>query len=212
MSIPEPTRVAVIYYSATGGVHTLARAVADGAEKHGAEVRLLHVAESVPEEVIAGNPAWAAHREALEVEPGDGTASLADLEWADAVVFGSPTRYGLPAAQLKAFLDATGPLWAQGKLADKVYSAFTASGTAHGGQESTILAINNAVYHFGGIIVPTGYTDPLIFSSTGNPYGTSFTSNNGAVEPSEGEVEAARYQGARVARIASELKTGRVAA
>ncbi len=211
MSHPEQTRVAVIYYSATGGVHALAEAVAQGAEKEGAEVRLLHVAESVPDAIVASNDQWSAHRRAVQ-EAGVPTPGLDDLEWADAVVFGSPSRFGLPAAQLKAFLDSTGPLWGQGKLADKVYSSFTSSGTAHGGQESTILAINNAVYHFGGIIVPTGYTDPIIFSSTGNPYGSSFTSNNGATPATDAELEAARFQGSRVARVASDLKAGRLAA
>lgn len=193
-------------------MHALAEAVGQGAEKQGAQVRLLHVAETVPDPIVATNGSWAAHRRAVTDDGAVGTASLEDLEWADAVVFGSPTRYGLPAAQPKAFLDSTGPLWAEGRLADKVYSSFTSSGTAHGGQESTILAINNVIYHFGGIIVPTGYTDPLIFAATGNPYGTSFTSNNGAQRPSEAELEAARFQGARVARIASELLSGRIAA
>ncbi|MEU7898326.1 NAD(P)H-dependent oxidoreductase [Nonomuraea sp. NPDC049152] len=116
-------------------------------------------------EAISANPAWAQHRQ--------DTADVAeachdDLAWADAVLFGTPTRFGNPACQLRQFIDTTGPQWYQGKLADKVYSAFTASNTAHGGQESTLLALGNTFYHWGGIIVPPGYTDPIQFQS-GNP-------------------------------------------
>ncbi|NUW46516.1 NAD(P)H:quinone oxidoreductase [Nonomuraea rhodomycinica] len=197
--------VAVIYYSATGTVHTLAQAVAEGAEKAGAHVRLRKVAETAPPEAIGSRPEWGRH---LQDTAGVAEATLDDLAWADAVLFGAPTRFGNPAGQLRAFIDTTGPLWFQGKLADKVYSAFTASNTAHGGQESTILALGNTFYHWGGVIVPPGYTDPVQFR-TGNPYGTSHVAGDGA--PGEVTLEAARHQGRRVAETAAALKAGRAA-
>lgn len=192
--------VAVIYYSSTGTVHALARAVAEGAEKAGASVRLHKVAESAPAQAIAANPAWQAHVEQTADVP---EATLKDLEWADAVLLGTPTRYGTAASQLKQFIDTTGPLWQQGELAGKVYSAFTAGATAHGGQESTLLSLGNVFYHWGGIIVPPGYTDPIQFQ-LGNPYGTSFVTGMGGV-PGDVELEAARHQGRRAAETAALL-------
>jgi NAD(P)H dehydrogenase (quinone) len=201
----EPVKAAVIYYSSTGNVHALARAAAEGAEKAGAQVRLRKVAELAPPAAIKVNPAWGRH---LQDTAGVAEASLEDLDWADAVLFGTPTRFGTPASQLKAFIDTSGGLWQRGRLADKVYSAFTASGTAHGGQESTLLALGNVFYHWGGIIVPPGYTDPVQFK-TGNPYGTSHLAADGP--PADVTVEAARYQARRVVDSAAALKAGRAA-
>ncbi|OPG12736.1 NAD(P)H:quinone oxidoreductase [Microbispora sp. GKU 823] len=201
----EPVNVAIVYYSATGTVHALAQAAVEGAEKAGAHVRLRKVAETAPPEVVGSRPEWAAHlRDTADVA----VAGLDDLEWADAVLFGTPSRFGNPAGQLRAFIDTTGPLWYQGKLADKVYSAFTASNTAHGGQESTLLALGNTFYHWGGIIVPPGYTDPIQFQS-GNPYGTSHVAGDGA--PGEVSLQAARHQARRVVDTAALLKAGRAA-
>ncbi|MDX2296688.1 MULTISPECIES: NAD(P)H:quinone oxidoreductase [Streptomyces] len=201
----RPVNVAVIYYSTSGNVHALAEAAVEGARKAGAQVRLRKVAETAPPEVIDAHPAWARHqRETAEVtEAGHG-----DLEWADAVLFGTPTRFGNPAAQLRQFIDSTGPLWFAGKLADKVYSSFTASNSAHGGQESTLLALGNTFYHWGGVIVPPGYTDPIQFMS-GNPYGTSAVV--GDARPGEVSLEAARHQARRVVEVAAALKVGRAA-
>jgi len=168
-------RVAVIFYSSTGNVHRLATALAEGAEETGAEVRLRGVAELAPPEAIAANPRWAAHHEATRDEP---LASLDDLEWADGFAFGSPTRFGLPAAQLKQFLDQTGGLWARGALADNVGTAFTSASTGHGGLEATVLAINTTLYHWGSLVLPLGYTDAAA-SALGNPYGTSWVSRKG---------------------------------
>lgn len=201
----ESVKVAVIYYSATGNVHRLAEAVAEGAEKAGAEVRVRKVAELAPEEVIANQPEWRDHRERTRDVP---EATTDDLAWADAVIFGTPTRYGNLASQLKQFIDITGPMWQQGKLADKVYSAFVSAGTNHGGLESTLLALGNTFYHWGGVIVPPGYTDPIQFQ-LGNPYGTSHVA--GAGEPGETELNAARFQGRRVTTTAAALKAGRTA-
>jgi NAD(P)H dehydrogenase (quinone) len=197
--------VAIVYYSATGTVHALARAAAEGGEKAGAHVRLRKVAELAPPEAISAHPAWGRHlRDTADVAE----ASIDDLAWADAVLFGTPTRFGAPAGQIKAFIDSTGPLWRSGKLADKVYSAFTASGTIHGGQESTILALGNVFYHWGGIIVPPGYTDP-VQRQRGNPYGTSHVAGDGP--PGDVALEAASYQARRVVDTTAALKAGRAA-
>jgi NAD(P)H dehydrogenase (quinone) len=135
-------------------------------------------------------------------------ATLGDLEWADGYAFGTPTRFGNPAAQLKQFLDTTGPLWAQGKLADKPVTSFTSSMNRHGGQESTLLALNTVFYHWGSVIVPPGYTDPLLYASGGNPYGTSLVTGRDIATALPPEiVEAARYQGRRLAQFAARLAT-----
>ena len=147
----DPAKIAVIYYSQTGNVHALATAIKEGAEKAGAEVRLRRVRELAPASAIESNPGWKAHAEATA---DIAEASHDDLEWADGVVFGTPTRYGLPTAQLKQFIDTSGPLWQAGKLANKVYSVFVSAGTKHGGLESTALALSNTFYHWGGVIVP----------------------------------------------------------
>lgn len=199
----DPVRVAIIYYSATGTIYALARAAAEGAEKAGADVRLRKVAELAPPEAISAKPAWAQH---IQDTADVAEASLDDLTWADAVLFGAPTRFGNPASQLRTFMESTSVLWFHGKLADKVYSAFTASNTAHGGQESTLLALANSFYHWGGIIVPPGYTDPVQFQS-GNPYGTSHVAGDGP--PGEVSLQAARHQARRVVDTAAALKAGR---
>ncbi|CCH02108.1 Trp repressor binding protein [Fibrella aestuarina BUZ 2] len=196
-------KVAIIYYSATGTTYELAKAVEEGAKQAGAETRLLKVRELAPDEAIASNEGWTKHRLETQDVP---EATLADLEWADAIVLGAPTRYGLPAAQLKQFIDTTGPLWGQGKLINKIASAFTSAATAHGGHESTILALCNTFYHWGSIIVGPGYADPIQFQA-GNPYGTSFTSQNGTVSPDETALASARFQGKRVAETADKFKS-----
>ncbi|CAM5337450.1 NAD(P)H dehydrogenase (quinone) [Streptomyces californicus] len=145
-----PVNVAVIYYSSTGTIARIARAIAEDAERAGARVRLRRAAELAPQAAIDSNPASAENVRATADIP---EVSPDDMVWADAVVFGSPTRYGNVAAQLKQFIDTLGGLWQSGQLADKVYSGFTASSTAHGGQESTLLALYNTVHHFGGILV-----------------------------------------------------------
>ncbi|PWU54328.1 NAD(P)H dehydrogenase [Micromonospora sp. S4605] len=201
----ESVNVAIIYYSATGTVHTLAQAAAEGAEKAGAQVRLRKVAELAPPEAINARPEWVQHR----ADTADvAEAGLDDLAWADVVLFGTPTRFGNVASQLKAFIDTTGPLWLRGGLADKVYAAFTASNTAHGGQEATLLALGNVFYHWGGIIVPPGYTDPVQFQS-GNPYGTSHVAGDGP--PGDVARQAARHQARRAVDTAAALKAGRAA-
>lgn len=201
----EPVNAAIIYYSSTGTMHALARAAVEGAEKAGAQVRLRKVAELAPTEAINANPAWAQH---LQDTADVAEASLDDMAWADVMVFGTPARFGNPASQLRAFLETTAPLWMQGQLADKVYTAMTSTNTAHGGQESTLLALGNTFYHWGGIIVPPGYTDPIQFKS-GNPYGTSHVAGDGP--PDDIALEAARHQARRAVDTAATLKAGRAA-
>ncbi len=195
------TRIAIIYYSATGRNHEVAAAVEAGARDAGADTRLRRVAELAPAAAIDSNPAWRAHHDAVKDAP---VAAVEDLEWADGFVFGTPTRFGGPAAQLKQFLDQSGGLWFQGKLAGKAAAGFTSASNEHGGQESTLLALYNIFYHWGAVIVPPGYTDPSVYAAGGNPYGVSFTDPR--KEPlAEATLAAARYLGARVARYASVL-------
>jgi NAD(P)H dehydrogenase (quinone) len=200
------TKVAIIYYSSTGTVYQLAAAAAKAAEEAGAEVRLRRVAELAPEEVIATNPAWVDHRAATADVP---LATLDDLEWADAFMFGTPTRFGLPTAQLKQFLDTTGGLWFEGKLVNKVVSSFTASSQTHGGQESTILALNNTFYHWGAIIVSPAWADPIQFSpANGNPYGVSAISQNQPNAAHEDNLSAIQFQARRTLAVAEAVRVG----
>jgi len=203
------TNVAVIYYSSTGHVHTLAKAAAEAAKKADAEVRLRKVAELAPQGAIDSNPAWAAHHAETK---DNAPAALEDLEWADVILFGTPTRFGLPAAQLKQFIDTAGGLWAQGKLANKVVSSFTSTSQTHGGQESTLLALNNTFYHWGAIIAPPGYTDAVQFHiKTGNPYGTGHVSYDNATAD-EATLASIEHQTRRAVEIAGALKRGFAAA
>jgi NAD(P)H dehydrogenase (quinone) len=206
MADDRQTRVAVIYYSATGNVHALAQAVAEGAEEAGAEVRLRHVEELASELLISQNQYWGRHRSQVVEAP---IARLEDLDWADGVAFGTPTRFGNVAAQLKQFIDQAGTLWQQGKLADKVATTFTSSQTTHGGQESTILALNNTLYHWGMLIAPVGYTVQEVFAAGGNPYGASFTTGHTVTGPDEKALAVARYQGRRLARYAAVVGKAR---
>lgn len=195
------TKISVIYYSATGNVRHLAEAIGEGAEDAGAEVRIRRVAEIAPPEAIAQNPAWAEHLEwATQNVP---EATLDDLEWADGIALGTPTRFGLPAAQLKQLLDQSGGLWFKGAMIDKVVTAFTSASTTHGGVESTTLALLNTAYHWGSVVLPLGYTDDVV-KQTGNPYGSSFISRKGA-SPDDAALATARFQGTRLAKVAAAL-------
>jgi NAD(P)H dehydrogenase (quinone) len=198
----EQVNIAVVYYSATGTIAEMARELTEVAEKAGGDVRLRKVPELAPASAIDANPAWAANVEATADVP---LATADDLVWADGVLLGSPTRFGNISAQLKQFLDTLGPVWQQGLLADKVYSGFTSTGTAHGGQESTLLALSNTFHHFGGIIVPPGYTDPAKFGD-GNPYGTSHFDQGGTAPVGDVTRAAARVQAERVVRFTRAIK------
>jgi len=195
------TRIAIIYYSATGHVAEIAREMAMMAEKAGAEVRLRRVAEIAPQSTIERNRAWAANVAATSDIP---VATADDLVWADGVVIGSPTRFGNVAAQLKQFLDTLGGHWQRGLLADKVYSAFTSTGTLHGGHETTLLTLTTTFQHFGGVVVAPGYThaDKLV---DGNPYGTSHHDAGGTAPVDDTTRAAARVQAERVVRFARAI-------
>jgi len=198
-------KIAIIYYSATGTTYNLAKAIEEGAREASAETKLLKVKETAPEAAINSNEGWKknteATRDVLE-------ATTNDLEWADAIIFGTPTRYGGAASQLRAFIDTTGGLWARGALIDKIGSSFTSAATAHGGHENTILSLNSVFYHWGMLIVSPGYNDPIQFQS-GNPYGVSHTSGNGTIPPDETALAAARFQGKRVAEVTNQFLKGK---
>jgi NAD(P)H dehydrogenase (quinone) len=199
-------KVAVIYYSATGNVHALAQAVAEGAASAGARVRLRRVAELAPDSAIDQNPLWRRHADAATSIT---QASVEDLAWADAYAFGTPTRFGTPSAQLKQFIDQAGGLWQEGGLADKPVTAFTSAYNRHGGSEATILSLGNVFYHWGALIVPPGFTDPAVYAAGGNPYGTSSVTGPSGDGPSgdgaAAALAAARYQGRRLAQITIRL-------
>lgn len=197
-------KAAVIYYSATGITYQMAQAAVEAAGDAGAEVRLRKVRELAPDEAIRSNSGWQAHRletqDVMEAQPDD-------LSWADVVIMGAPTRYGMIAAQLKQFIDTTGPLWAQGALANKVYTGFTSTATSHGGQEATLLSLYTVFYHWGGIVVTPGYTDPSQFVA-GNPYGASHTSNNGENPPDHVALGATALTAKRAVQMGAALKKG----
>lgn len=196
-------KIAVVYYSSTGHVHKMALAIQAGAESAGAEVRLRRAPELASEEVIRSQDAWNEHYVATKDTVAEVTND--DFEWADGYALGTPTRFGLPTSQLKQAIDMTGPLWGAGKLANKVATSFTSAQNTHGGQESTILALNNIFYHWGAIIVPPGYADPLLFASGGNPYGASWPTGDGATELSDELRASLEFQGRRLAEYAAKL-------
>ncbi|MEE8389841.1 MAG: NAD(P)H:quinone oxidoreductase [Anaerolineae bacterium] len=199
-------KLAVIYYSSTGTNYQMALAAKEAAEQAGAEVRLRKVRELAPDAAIDSNPAWRAHIEATKDVP---EVTLDDLEWADAYIFGTPTRFGNVTSQLKQFLDTTGGLWSQGKLSNKVVAGFTSAMNPHGGQESTLLALYNTFYHWGSIIAPPGYTDQIVFAAGGNPYGVSTTAPPDKTTVDEPILDAMRYMTRRVVTVAQWIANGK---
>ncbi|WP_047980364.1 NAD(P)H:quinone oxidoreductase [Ornithinibacillus contaminans] len=163
-------KLAVIYYSSTGTNYQLSKWAEEAGKEAGAEVKVVKVPELAPQAAIESNPAWKAHVEETKDVP---EATSEDIEWADALIFSVPTRFGNVASQMKQFIDIQGGIWAQGKTVNKVVSAMTSAQNAHGGQEATILALYTSMMHWGAIIVPPGYTDQVLFGAGGNPYGTS---------------------------------------
>ncbi|WP_042457158.1 NAD(P)H:quinone oxidoreductase [Neobacillus dielmonensis] len=196
--------LAVIFYSMGGTNYQLAQWAADGAKEAGAEAKIFKVTELAPESVVQGNEVWKATTEKTAHIP---EAKSSDLEWADAIIFSVPTRFGNLPSQMKQFLDLQGGLWAQGKLVNKVVSAMSSAQNPHGGQEATILSLYTSMYHWGAIIAAPGYTDPITFAAGGNPYGTSVTvDENGKMV---GDVEAAvKHQAKRTVTIAEYIKKG----
>jgi NAD(P)H dehydrogenase (quinone) len=201
--------LAVIYYSATGTVHRMAEHAAASAEKAGATVRLRHVTEIAPQQAIESNPQWRRH---VEEVAGEQRATPDDVVWADALLFGSPTRFGNVTSQFQQFIDTLGPQWGKGQLQDKVYAGFTSSMTRHGGQESTLLSMYTAFHHFGGIVVSPGYTDPLKFAD-GNPYGVSHVTGDDNDDPlTDVQLHALEHLAKRVVTVGARLKAGADAA
>jgi NAD(P)H dehydrogenase (quinone) len=195
-------RLAVVYYSTYGTNHQMAEIAAEAALSAGAEVRLLKVPETVPEGVVNGQDAWRAQAERSAHIP---IATLDDLEWANAYLLSAPTRYGAAASQMRAFIDQTGRLWGTGKLANKAASAMASAQNAHGGQETTVQSLNNTFAHWGCIIVPPGYTDPVTFRSGGNPYGVTVTANGDGI--SDAVREAIVHQARRLVDFAARIAT-----
>jgi NAD(P)H dehydrogenase (quinone) len=196
-------KILIPFYSRTGTIEGLAKAVAEGAGAEGAEVRLRRAREFVTFDVMAQAPGWKEQAEAMNTRYEAPTPD--DAEWADAIIFGTPTRFGAVAAELKAYIDSLGGLWMKGALNGKLGSAFGGSATSHGGNESTIISLYNPMAHLGLIIVPTGFADAAMFKGAGTPYGASVVSGNPPAGPSPEELDVARYQGRRVTQIAKRL-------
>lgn len=200
-------KVLVVYYSMYGHIHRLAEAIAEGArEVKGAELELRRVPETLPGEVLKKMGALEAQKLFAHVP----TATVEELGQADAVIFGTPTRFGNMCGQMRQFLDGTGGLWAKGALVGKVGSVFTSSNTQHGGQESTILSFHLTLLHQGMVIVglPYAFQGLMVIDeiSGGSPYGASTIAGpDGKRTPSENELAAARFQGKHVATITSKL-------
>ena len=196
-------KILIPFYSRTGTIEGLAKAIAEGAAAEGADVRVRRAREFVGPEVMAQAPGWKESAEAMNARYEAPTAD--DAVWADAIIFGTPTRFGAVSAELKAYIDSLGGLWAKGALNGKLGSAFGGSATPHGGNESTILSLYNPMAHLGLIIVPTGFADAAMFKGAGTPYGASVVSGNPPAGPSAEELDVARYQGRRVTQIAKKL-------
>lgn len=195
--------LAIIYYSVTGTNYKLAQWAAEAAEDLGANVKIFKTPELATSEQIQSNPIWNAHVKATAHIPeitGD------DLEWADAIIFSVPSRFGGVPGPVKQFLDSTGDLWFNGKLVNKVVSGMTSAQNAHGGQEQTILGLYTTMYHWGAIIVPPGYSDQSVFDAGGNPYGTSVTTQRGQM--AEDVQAAVAYQAKRTVTVADWVKQG----
>jgi len=202
------TKVLVLYYSSYGHIETMAEEVARGAREAGAEVAIKRVPEIVPDHV--------AQRAGYKLDQRAETAAVAELPDYDAIIFGTPTRFGNMAAQMKNFLDQCGGLWFENKLVGKVGSVFTATGSQHGGQESTILSVHTVLLHLGMVVVGLPYTfkgQMRMDEVTGcSPYGASTLADDGSGgdrRPSANELAGARFQGRHIAEIARALAAAR---
>ena len=195
-------RVLVLYYSMYGHIETMAQAVADGARAAGAMTELKRVPELMPEDL--------ARKYGVKLDQAAPIATVDELVNYDAIIFGTPTRFGNMCAQMRNFLDQTGGLWAGGKLVGKIGSVFTSTASQHGGQETTITSFHTTLLHHGMIIVGTPYIVPELTDMTevigGSPYGAgTLAGGDGKRQPSEKELSIARFQGRHVAEIASKL-------
>ena len=197
----------VVYYSMYGHVHQMAQAVAEGVQEvSGARVQMRRVAETLPDDVLKKMGALEAQKAFSDVP----ICTVEELTSADAILFGTPTRFGNMCGQMRQFLDATGQLWAKGALVGKVGSVFVCSATQHGGQESTILSFHTTLLHHGMIVVglPYAFQEQMRIDEItgGSPYGSStIAGGKGERMPSENELAGARFQGKHVAQIATKL-------
>jgi len=202
------TRILVVFYSMYGHVYQLANAVVAGSrEVSGSEVTLMQVQELVPDEALVKSGAATARRAFAHIP----VAKPDDLAAADAIIFGTPTRFGNMCAQMRNFLDQTGGLWMSGALIGKVGSVFTSTASQHGGQETTITSFHSTLLHQGMIIVGVPYSETRLVNmaeiSGGTPYGASTLAGaDGSRQPTENELAIARFQGRHVAQIAARLK------
>lgn len=202
------SKVLILYYSMYGHVHQMAQAVAEGVrEVPGCDAILRRVPETLPQEVLAKMGAVESQKSMAHVP----VASVADLESVDAVIFGTPTRFGNMCGQMKMFMDATSHLWLKGALVGKVGSVFTSTATQHGGQESTLLSFHITLLHHGMVVVGLPYAFGGQMSNSeitgGSPYGaTTIAGTQGERAPGANDLAGARFQGAHVARIAEKLK------
>lgn len=196
--------IAIIYYSATGTNHQMAKWAFEAADSEGNhEVRFRKVKETAPQEAIDSNEAWKKHQqETQDIE----VAELDDLDWADAIIFSTPTRYGNLPSQLQAFFDTTGGLWSNGKLVNKVVSGMTSAQNPHGGQETTLLSLYKSMYHWGAIVAAPGYTSQELFKTGGNPYG--FSSDGGVDNLDEQSKTSIKHQVLRTIKVAECIKNG----
>lgn len=193
------TKLAIIYYSSYGTNHQMATIAAEAAKDAGAEVRLLKAPETAPDDVVTGVDAWKAQTEKTAEIPN---ATVEDMEWANAYLISAPTRFGIMASQMRAFIDTLGGIWFKGGLANKPVSAMTSAQNANGGQETTLVSFYNTVMHWGGIVVAPGFTDEVIFKTGGNPYGYS---HNAGEDFSDDAKAAIRHQARRLVEIADKL-------
>ena len=192
-------KLAIIYYSTYGTNHRMAEIATEAARAAGAEVRMLKVPETAPADVVAGVDAWQAQAEKSADIP---EATIADLEWANAYLFSAPTRFGVQASQMRAFIDTLGGFWGKGGFAGKPVSAMTSAQNAHGGQETTLLSFYASTIHWGSVVVAPGYTDPAIFKTGGNPYGYSHTQGAEFGEEAKASIG---HQARRLVEIAGKL-------
>ncbi|MDG3005553.1 NAD(P)H:quinone oxidoreductase [Paludisphaera mucosa] len=202
-------KVQVVFYSLYTHVYQLAQAVAEGAKEAGAEVTLAQVPDILPADVLEKMGAVEAKKSFAHVPTADPHA-LAD---ADAIILGSPTRYGAAAASMQAFLDSTGGLWGKGALIGKVGGAFTSTASQHGGQETTIVGMHTFLYHQGMVVVGVPYSAKELLNldeiSGGTPYGASTIAGpRGERTPTANELAIARFQGRHTAQIAAKLAAG----
>ncbi len=191
-------KIAVVFYSTYGTNHKVALEAAKAAEAAGAEVRLRRFPETAPAAVVAGQEAWKAEADRQASIP---EVTAADMEWADGYFFSGPTRFGVIASQVRAFIDTLGGVWSKGGLANKAFTATTSAQNAHGGQEATILSLYTTVMHWGAVIVAPGYTNPVLFEAGGNPYGYSAT--NGAF--GDKDKAAVAHQASRLVEMTARI-------